>query len=412
MEQHGAHSSPSSTGSPPPRRGRGPLIFGLLFLAGAVGLGVSGILERKKAEAELVVATEQAAIPTVVTIKPIPNTKTEDLILPGDVEAWYEAPIYARVNGYVKMWYKDIGAKVKTGDLLAEIDTPDLDEQYAEAKAALARAIADQKLADITAERWKKLLASDSVSRENADVKAYDAEAKHAVVAQAQANVARLEALEGFKKIVAPFDGVVTARRTDIGALVNAGSGPTPELFTVADIHKMRVYVRIPQQYIPRIREGMDAVLTLPGHPEETFPAKLMTTANAVSPESRTLLVELWADNPDGKLQPGTYANVDFKLPPPPSSFRIPVSALIFQQNGLQVAVLDQEHHRAILRDVKVGLDLGKDVDIIAGLKEGDIVINSPPDSLSNGDLVRVAGENEKKGAPAAKKEQLSEAGK
>jgi multidrug efflux system membrane fusion protein len=398
----------NSSENPSPRKSRGPLIFGLIVLAVAVGLGVSGVMDRKKAEAELVKATDAAAIPTVAVIKPVPNQHADELVLPGDVESWYEAPIYARVNGYVKMWYRDIGARVKANDLLAEIDTPDLDQQYAEAKAAYARAVADQKLADVTAQRWKRLLASDSVSHEDTDVKVYDDEAKHAVVAAAQANVSRLEALETFKRIVAPFDGVVTARRTDIGALVNAGGGTGPELFTVADIHKMRVYVRIPQIYISRIKSGMEADLYMPEYPNEVFPAKLNTTANAVSPDSRTLLVELWADNPDGKLQPGTYANVHFKLPPNPSTVRVPVSALMFQQHGLQVAVVDATRH-VKMHDVTIGLDMGADVEIISGLAATDRVINSPPDSLSPGDLVNVAGEGGK-GSSGKGGEQLSEA--
>ncbi len=393
-----------------PRKTRGPLIFGLIVLAVAIGIAVGGIMDRKKAEAKLVEATNEAAVPAVAVIKPVPNEHADELVLPGDVESWYEAPIFARVNGYVKMWYRDIGAKVKTNDLLAEIDTPDLDEQYAEAKATVARAIADQKLADVTAQRWKRLLASDSVSHEDTDVKVYDDEAKHAVVAAAEANLSRLEALEVFKRIVAPFDGVVTARRTDIGALINAGGGTGPELFTVADIHKMRVYVRIPQLYVSRIKAGMEADLHMPEYPNKVFPAKLNTTANAVSPDSRTLLVELWADNPDGLLQPGTYATVHFKLPADPSTVRIPVSALMFQQNGLQVAVLDATHH-VKMHDVTIGLDMGKDVEVIAGLSADDVVINSPPDSLSPGDLVRLVGE--KKGGTKGKEgEQLSEAGK
>lgn len=403
---NGDHGSPGKE----PRKSRGPLIIGIVILVVAVGLGGYGILERKHTEEDLVTQTNRAAIPAVAVIKPIPNEHADELILPGDIESWYEAPIYARVNGYVKMWYRDIGAKVKTNDLLAEIDTPDLDQQYAEAKATVARAISDQKLADVTAQRWKRLLASDSVSHEDTDVKVYDDEAKHAVVAAAQANLSRIEALEVFKRIVAPFDGVVTARRTDIGALVNAGGGTGPELFTVADIHKMRVYVRIPQIYISRIRPGMEADLYMSQYPNRVFPAKLNTTANAVSPDSRTLLVELWADNPDGDLQPGIYANVHFKLLADPSTVRIPTSALMFQQNGLQVAVLDATHH-VKMHNVTIGLDMGKDVEVIAGLSANDQVINSPPDSLSPGDLVRLIGEK-KGGAKGKGGEQLSEAGK
>ncbi len=242
------------------------------------------------------------------------ETKAQALSLPGDVNAWFEAPIYARVPGYLKNWYKDIGAKVKAGELLAEIDTPDLDQRSTRPSRSSNTAVANAKLAEVTAKRWQALLPSQSVSQQSVDEKVADAVAQKALVAAAQANVGRLEALESFKRITAPFDGVVTARGTDIGALINVGAGAGPELFAVADIHQMRVYVRVPQSFSARDQgwaEG-DPDAAAVSRPQ-TFDATVLTTSNAINPESRTVLVELVADNPDGKLWPGTFATVQLR---------------------------------------------------------------------------------------------------
>jgi RND family efflux transporter MFP subunit len=373
-----------------PRRDR-LLLFGLGALTAAVALAAYGVADRSWSEDNLAQLTAREAEPTVDVIHPQRGVTGEQVVLPGTIQAYFEAPTYARVSGYLKMWYKDIGAHVTAGELLATIETPDLDQELAQAKANLAVADANYQLAQVTAGRWQRLLKSDAVSVQEVDVKAGDAAAKHAQVTAAQANVARLEALEGFKRIVAPFDGVITARRTDVGALINAGSGVGPELFTVADLHKMRVYVRVPQSESADITKGMQATLSLPQFPDKTFPATVVTTANAINPTSNTLLVELMADNPGGVLTPGTFANVHFDLPPQPEIVRIPTSALLFRQGGLKVALLGPGG-KAVIRPIKAGRDLGTEMEVVAGLTPTDRVINSPPDSLIAGEKVRLGG--------------------
>ncbi len=390
----------------PPRKRR--RLLGLVLIAilvGAVAVGVGGILSRRHNEVELTTWTRAQAIPTVAVVTPKQGTKDQELILPGDVEAFYEAPIYARVPGYLKMWYKDIGARVKTGDRLAVIDTPDLDQQLAQAKSDLASVQANAALADLTAKRWKSLLASQSVSQQTVDEKVGDAAAKNAQVAASQANVERLQALGNFKYITAPFDGVVTARETDIGALINAGSGSGVELFKVADMHQMRVYVRVPQAYASQLHPGLVADLKLAQYPHEVFKATLETTSNAIAKESRTVLVELMADNAAGKLWPGTFAEVHFQLPPDADIYRIPTSALIFRQDGLQIATVGPGD-KAMLKPITPGRDLGTEIEVRSGLDPTDRVIDSPPDSLSTGDAVKVADDapSEQKAARLAGK--------
>jgi RND family efflux transporter MFP subunit len=324
-------------------------------------------------------------------IHPARGVTGQQIVLPGTVDAYFQAPIYARVSGYLKMWYKDIGARVTAGQLLATIETPDLDQELAQAQANLGVADANYQLARVTATRWQRLLKSDAVSVQDVDVKVGDATARQAAVTAAQANVSRLEALEGFKRIVAPFDGVITARRTDVGALINAGSGVGPELFAVADVHKMRVYVRVPQAESADITRGMEATLSLPQYPDKTFAAKVVTTANAIDPASNTLLVELMADNPDDILAPGTFADVHFNLPPQPDVVRIPTSALLFRRGGLKVAMIGQDD-TAVIKPILAGRDLGTQLEVLGGLTPADQVINSPPDSLVAGERVRLAG--------------------
>jgi RND family efflux transporter MFP subunit len=375
---------------PLPRRGR-LLVYGLGALTAAIALAVYGVLDRGYSEDRLVQLTAQEAVPTVDVIHPERGVTGEQLVLPGTIDAFFAAPIYARVSGYLKMWYQDIGAHVKAGELLATIETPDLDQELAQAKANLGVADANYRLAQVTAGRWQKLLKSDAVSVQEVDVKAGDAAAKQASVTAAQANVARLQALEGFKQIVAPFDGTITARRTDVGALINAGSGIGPELFAVADVHKMRVYVRVPQSESSGITKGMQASLSLPQFPDRTFPATVLTTASAIDPTSNTLLVELMAENPVGVLTPGTFANVHFDLPPQPDVVRIPTSALLFRQGGLKVATVGP-NGKAVIKPIQAGRDLGTEMEVVAGLTPADRVINSPPDSLIPGEKVHLAG--------------------
>jgi RND family efflux transporter MFP subunit len=378
-------------GQPAPAQRRRLLVYGLGALTAAIALAVYGVADRSWSEDRLVQLTAREATPTVDIIHPERGVTGEQLVLPGTVNAFFEAPIYARVSGYLKMWYKDIGAHVTAGELLATIETPDLDQELAQAKANLGVANANYRLAQLTAGRWQRLLKSDAVSMQEADVKAGDAAAKQASVTAEQAGVARLEALEGFRRIVAPFDGIITARRTDVGALINSGSGVGPELFAVADVHEMRVYVRVPQAESAGIKKGMQATLSLPQFADRTFSATVTTTANAIDPLSNTLLVELMADNPDGALTPGMFADVHFALPPRPDVVRIPTSALLFRQGGLKVATLGADG-KASIKPIRAGRDLGTEMEVLAGLSPTDRVINSPPDSLITGEKVRVAG--------------------
>jgi RND family efflux transporter MFP subunit len=372
------------------RRGR-LFVYGAGALAAAIAMAVYGVADRSWSEDRLVVLTAREAVPTVNVVHPELGVTGEQLVLPGRIDAFFQAPIYARVSGYLKMWYKDIGARVTAGELLATIETPDLDQELAQAKANLGVADANYRLAEVTAGRWQRLLKSDAVSVQDVDVKAGDAAAKQASVTAAQANVSRLEALEDFKRIVAPFDGIITTRRTDVGALINAGSGVGPELFAVADVHKMRVYVRVPQSESSGITKGMQASLLLPQFPDKTFPATVVTTAHSIDPISNTLLVELMADNPDGVLTPGTFADVHFELPPQPDVVRIPTSALLFRQGGLKVAMVGPDG-KAVIKPIRAGRDLGTQMEVLAGVTPSDRVINSPPDSLMPGEKVRLAG--------------------
>ncbi|HEX2941745.1 MAG TPA: efflux RND transporter periplasmic adaptor subunit [Rhodopila sp.] len=387
------HREPAEDGLEPVRVRKGRLIVvGLGALAAAAVVAAYGIMDRSHSDAKLAELTAEEAIPTVAVIHPMRGVTGQTIELPGRIDAYFQAPIFARVSGYLQMWYKDIGAQVHKGDLLALIETPDLDQELVKAKADLAVAQANYKLAQVTAARWQKLAKADAVSVQEVDVKTSDAAAQKAAVNAAEANVSRLEALESFKRIVAPFDGVVTARRTDVGALINAGSGSGPELFAVADVHEMRVYVRVPQRQSGGIHPGMEATLTLPQYPGRTFPATVDTTSGAIDPLSNTLLVELIAKNPDGLLTPGTFAQVSFKLPADPNVVRIPTSALLFRKGGLKVATLGPDG-KVTIKPITAGRDLGTELEVLAGLEPTERVINSPPDSLINGQTVRVAGQ-------------------
>jgi RND family efflux transporter MFP subunit len=334
--------------------------------------------------------TNEQAIPTVVTVSPKPIGSSQPLVLPGTLAAEVNAPIYARVPGYLHAWYADIGTHVKAGQLLGEIDTPDLDQQLQQARGDLQNSIANQKLAAVTAQRWTRMLGQGSVSQQDTDEKTSDLTAKQAIVDANQANVRRLEALESFKKLVAPFDGIVTARNTDVGQLINVGSGSNQALFTVSDAHKLRVYVSAPQVDAAAIQSGLAATITVPERPGMTFKAKMVDTSNAITPSSGTLLVQLTVDNSAGLLFPGEYTAVHLALPGDTNTVTIPASSLIFRQDGLQVAVVGKDD-RAQLRSVTISTDLGSTVQISSGLRPDDKVINNPPDSLVQGDLVRLA---------------------
>ena len=380
---------------------------GIIAAAVAAAIAVTGIVIREIKAHEVASWTYSEATPTVAVILPQPEVHASQLILPGNIEAWYAAPIYARVSGYVKRWYFDYGAHVKKGQVLAVIETPDLDAQFAAAKATLnaARARvnvfkANMQFAQTTYVRWRDS-PQGVVSEQERQSKKADYESAVAGYDAAIANVKsdegavdRLEALEQFRDITAPFDGVVTARNTDIGDLITAGSGGgagnAPQLFQMADVHRMRVFVQVPQAMSGSIQPGMTADLDLPQYPEQTFEAVVATTAQAINPAARTLLVELHATNPNGLLQPGTYTEVHFNLAPNPHVLTIPTTALVFRESDLQVAVVGRDG-RVELKQITLGRDLGNDVRVLRGLSASDRVINNPPDSLVNGEVVRMA---------------------
>jgi RND family efflux transporter MFP subunit len=411
MTAHEQHPPPQDT-PPPPRNLRR---IGVIAVLAAIAIAALGILQRRSHEAEVRQWTQEQAVPTVAVITPRTGASTQRLVLPGTVQAWFEAPIYARVNGYLKKWNFDYGAHVKKGDVLAEIETPDLDSQLgaSEAKLNSARAVvrvreAEEQFAQSTYQRWrdspKGVVSVQEQESKQADYSSAKARlsSANAEVAADQGEVDRLRTMANFKNITVPFDGVVTARETDVGALINAGSGTGggsgPELFKVADIHMMRVYVQVPQQLSAGIKAGLTAELHLPQYPNKTFKGAVATTSSAINPNARTLLVELHADNPDGELQPGAYAQVDFELPSDPDIVRIPTSALVFREQGMEVAAIDA-NSTIELRPIKLGRNLGTEVEVVQGLKLSDRLVNSPPDSLATGDKVRVAGAPQESGA-------------
>jgi RND family efflux transporter MFP subunit len=355
----------------------------------AVAVVGVGAASRFSANQKVAAWTDAQAIPTVSVIKLNGSGGSQSLVLPGNVQAFNSAPIYARVPGYLKAWYVDIGASVKGGQVMALIDTPDLDQQLAMAKANLKTAVANQNLSDTTAKRWNSLLAQDAVSQQAADVTNGDLAAKTAMTEASRAQVAQFEAMEAFKRIAAPFDGVVTTRSTDIGDLISVGAGTATPLFTVADDSKLRIYVRVPQNYSAGIQPGMTADFTVPEYPGRTFTAKLATSADAIAPQSGSLLVQLQIDNADRALKPGGYAQVHFSLPSD-GTIQVPATALMFRNDGMSVALVGPAN-RVTMRKLTIVRDLGTSVVVAAGLTPADKVIDNPPDSLRPGDQVRIA---------------------
>ena len=379
--------------SPAPSPAHDPRIRRYLLIAAgvAVVLAAWGILSRLYARVLLERAAADAAIVTVATAHPSRGPGTDILVLPGTVQAFYEAPIYARTNGYLHAWYTDIGTSVKKGQLLAEIDTPEVDQQLRQAEADLATAKANYQLARSTNERWQGLLATESVSRQDADERAGDAAAKEAAEQSAAANVARLRELESFRRVVAPFDGVVTQRNTDVGALINAGETPGSALFRVADTHRLRIYVSVPQSYAGQVKQGASAGLVFADRPGKRYEASVSSTARALDASSRTLQVELQIDNAKGELFPGSYAEVHFDLRGTGATLlRIPVNSVLFRAQGLLVATVDSSGH-ARLHRITQGRDFGKEIEVLSGVEESDTLIVNPPDSISDGMQVRVA---------------------
>jgi membrane fusion protein, multidrug efflux system len=335
--------------------------------------------------------TDDQAIPTVAVVLPDPKALNATIDLPGRLEAYYRAPIFARVNGYLKSWSADIGAKVKAGEVIAEIEAPDLDQQLLQARADLASQVASAKLSEVTLARRKTLIASNFVSMQEIDERTADLSNKNAAVKAGQANVERLEALAGYKKITAPFDGVVTSRQTDVGALINSGGGSGPPMFVVSDIKKLRVYVEVPQNYVPSIKIGAQAILTMPDYPNRTFPATVEASSQAVNASTGTTQMQLALDNSSGELMPGGYASVRMSLARDNVPLHIPSSALIFNQHGLRVATVGPDD-KILFKNVTIARDLGRDIELASGVMPDDRIIVAPPDGIADGDQVRVAG--------------------
>jgi RND family efflux transporter MFP subunit len=374
----------------PSKTRRRLFLFGTTAMVVAAAIAANGLISRARTERELMQWTNAQAIPTVALAPIAHGDAGQDLVLPGNIQAYNKAAIYARVNGYLKDWNKDIGAPVKAGEVLAAIDAPDLDQQLAQAKATLASAKANYDIASVTANRYSILLQRQTVSQQIADQSAADAAAKKAIMDADQANVRQLEAMEGYKQIVAPFDGIVTARNTDIGALINAGSAAGQELFQVSDLSRVRIYVQVPQAYSANLAAGLKATFELPEYPGRKFDATLVTTSHAMDAASRSMLVELQADNTEGKLLGDTYCRVDFMLPSDSDMMRIPATALIPASRGVQVAILGDDN-KVVLKPIQLGRDFGDSVEVAAGLVPQDRVIDSPPETLQSGDTVQVA---------------------
>ncbi|OOG41882.1 efflux RND transporter periplasmic adaptor subunit [Rhodanobacter sp. C05] len=362
----------------------------VITLVAAVLATVAGLAVRAHDYHQLVTWTDAQELPTVQLVAPLTSADAHRMTLPGHIEAWISAPIHARVSGYLKSWSKDIGSTVNAGDTLGVIDTPELDQQYDQAKAVLVRARADEHLAQVTSQRWQHLLTSNSVSKQEADEKSGEAAVAAANVLSAQADMDRLAALESFKHITAPFSGTVTSRSTDIGDLISATSESSPALFTVADTSKMRLYVRIPQSYASSIKPGMTVDLSVLEHPGVSYKATLIGSSASVNQASGSLLAQFEAPNPNGALLPGDYAEVNLPVSVNTHLISVPATVLIFRAAGPQIAVLGADH-RVQLRDVHIGMDLGDALEIDHGLQPGDRIIDHPPDSLAQGDQVRLA---------------------
>jgi len=389
-----------STSPQLPHRSWGAARVGIIIGIVAVIIAGWGIISRVRAQNKLDAQAEASNITPVLVTHPKADGNGEALVLPGNVQAWSDAPIYARTSGYLKRWNVDIGTPVKAGQVLAEIDTPEVDQQLAQAHADYGTAQANNQLSQSTAERWKGLLATDSVSQQDADEKNGDAAAKTALLASAQANLDRLRQLQGFKNIVAPFAGVITARNVDVGDLINPGASGQRELFHIVDTHQLRVYVQLPQSYVSSVSVGMPAELHFAESPGKAFPAKVLSTANAIDPTTRTMLVQLIANNAHNEMLPGAYAEVHFKLPVRADTLRVPDNTLLFRGSTIQVASVDA-NNKVKLKTITLGRDFGKEVEALTGVDAQDSIIINPPDAVADGDTVRIAEAKPEKDAAA-----------
>ncbi len=382
MPQPDPHASPALT-----RRLR---MAAIVFVAVAVLVAGYGLVSRAAQNSRLHDLTDERAVPIVAIVTPARAENQSGLELPGRLQAYIRAPIYARVPGYLKSWKHDIGSKVKSGDLLAEIDTPDLDQQLIQARGDLSVAEANAKLAQITAQRWQALAGTDAVAKQDVDQRTFSSNASLAQVKSAQANVDRLVAEAGFKRLTAPFDGVVTARETDIGSLINVGATGGAELFVVSATTKLRVYVNVPQNDVPSVPPGTHATIQVPEHPDKTYSGTVEASAQAVDPNSGTTLMQIIVDNTAGELMPGDYASIKLQVPATANVLSVPSSALIFDANGLSIATVDARN-RVVVKPVKIGRDLGAVIELAAGLSPTDRVIQNPPDGIATGAEVRLA---------------------
>ena len=366
-------------------------LVGGAFVFLAIAVVAYGLVSRAAQNSRLHDLTEAQAVPSVSIVAPTHAENHAGLDLPGRLEAYIRAPIYARVPGYLKTWKYDIGGKVKAGDVLAEIDTPDLDQQLMQSRAALSVAQANAKLAQISAERWQSLAGTDAVAKQDVDTRTFTLNANVAQVKAAQATVDQLVAEEGFKRLIAPFDGIVTARATDIGALINVGAAGGAQLFVVSETSKLRVYVSVPQNYVPSVPPGTVATISVPEHPGKTYSGTVEASAQAVDPTTGTTLMQLVVDNSAGEMMPGDYASIHLQIAAAANVLSVPASALIFDAKGLSIATVDAQN-RVLLKPVSIERDLGAVVELASGLAPNDRVIQNPPDGIANDTEVRLTG--------------------
>ena len=380
----------AQSGQSPHTASKGGVWWAIVILLIVAAVVIAGVVPRWKARAALVKETRDVAVPTVSLIHPKLGAPQTEIILPGNVQAFADSPIYARTNGYLVKWYHDIGSRVNKGDLLADIETPEVDQQLMQAKADLVTAQANEHLSEITEARYSELLKTDGVSKQEVDNATGDLAAKKAIVQSSEANVRRLQELKSFQKVYAPFTGVVTQRNVDIGTLINAGNGGTSQqLFYLAQTDPIRVYVNVPESYAPSIHKGLGAFLELAQYPGQRFQGEVVRTAEAIDLATRTLLTEVDVPNKSGLLLPGGYAQVHLEVHVQGDRLQVPVNALLFRSEGLRAVVIDA-NHRVRLQALSIGRDYGTSLEVLTGLKPEDWIVLNPPDSIENGEEVRV----------------------
>src|SRR5579871_917252 len=402
IQEHSRHQPPSIQGAPdlPPAPPRKALMIVGVALIILIVAGVITLLGHVSHERALAKETERDTVPTVATVRPLAEKPDEELVLPGSLLAYEESPIYARTSGYLVRWYKDIGSRVHEGELLATIDTPEVDQELNQARAGREQIVAQLELAKISAERWENLRKSDSVSAQEADAQTSGYKQAQANLAAADANVRRLEQLESFKKVYAPFSGVITRRNVDPGALINAGAGaPGRELFDIARVDPLRVYTSVPQAYAPFIKVGSSTAVTLQEFPGQKFSAKIARTAEAIDPSTRTLLTEVDVPNKDARLLPGSFGEVHFAVGSDVNKVTVPVNAMLFRSEGTRVAIVGADS-KVELRPIVIGRDYGATLEVLDGISPSDRIVINPPDSLEAGQQVNIA--SPAPGTPAA----------